>query len=233
MARTLNIGCGFDKISGAINLDIDPRCNPDCLCDVTKGIPFDDGSFNEVVANNVLEHIFDYESVMIEIHRVLKLGGKLIAQVPLWPSRVSIAGDGHVRQFVIESFILYTNPAYFQPKKHPSNIAGLFELVHLHEEKAITQTGKDGEWITNLNIQMKKVDKQHWKNLGVHLNIQVDVHGCFWCQHELEVWRNLPDKTIKRCPNCLEQFEILKRGQNVVHNLQARNEALGERFVPM
>jgi SAM-dependent methyltransferase len=208
--EVLNIGCGFDKIKGAVNLDFDKRCNPDCLCDVTEGLPFESDSFDMVIANNVLEHIFCFESVVIEIHRILKLGGRFVAEVPLWPSRVSVAGDGHVRQFVAETFVIYTNPSYFQPKKHPSDVAGLFDVISILKNEVPCETGNPGEWITNLKVDLKKVDKWYWKEMGVDRNLQNDVLGCFWCQHELEYDQDRNGKIIKKCPNCFETFEILK-----------------------
>lgn len=45
-------------------------------------LPFPDGSFDKVICAEVLEHIHDYESVLGEIHRVLKPGGTLAVSVP-------------------------------------------------------------------------------------------------------------------------------------------------------
>ncbi|NKB56841.1 MAG: methyltransferase domain-containing protein [Alphaproteobacteria bacterium] len=48
-----------------------------------QDIPFDDGAFDIVIANHVLEHIPDDARAMREIHRVLCPGGKAIITVPL------------------------------------------------------------------------------------------------------------------------------------------------------
>lgn len=45
-------------------------------------LPFVDGSFDRVICSEVLEHIDDYETVIEEIHRVLKPGGLLAVSVP-------------------------------------------------------------------------------------------------------------------------------------------------------
>ena len=46
-------------------------------------LDFDDGSFDCVLANHVLEHIVDDQKAMSEIYRVLKFGGAGIITVPI------------------------------------------------------------------------------------------------------------------------------------------------------
>jgi SAM-dependent methyltransferase len=45
-------------------------------------LPFNDNSFDVVIANHILEHIPDDQKAMKEIYRVLKTGGVAILQVP-------------------------------------------------------------------------------------------------------------------------------------------------------
>jgi methionine biosynthesis protein MetW len=55
------------------------------------GVPSDE--FDVVVANRVLEHLFAPQAAVRELHRVLVLGGTLIATVPnvaYWPGRVRL-----------------------------------------------------------------------------------------------------------------------------------------------
>jgi len=207
----LNIGCGFNKIKGAINLDIDPRCNPDVTADLTERLPFEDNYFDEVNAIQVLEHIHNFESLMLEIHRVLKLNGRLKVSVPLWPCRNSFAGTGHVRQFVAETFVIYTNPSYFQPRMHPSNYAGLFDLISMDKNEAMTNGNSPvGAWITDLNVVLMKVDKQYWKAKGIQDSLKNDVFGCFYCGWELEKISEDNSCIVKQCPKCKERYTISK-----------------------
>jgi SAM-dependent methyltransferase len=46
-------------------------------------VPFDDNSFDVVMANHLLEHVDDDRRVMREFHRVMKSGGWGIFQVPI------------------------------------------------------------------------------------------------------------------------------------------------------
>ncbi|HWT79084.1 MAG TPA: class I SAM-dependent methyltransferase [Candidatus Methylomirabilis sp.] len=57
-------------------------------------IPYPDKHFDLVIANQVLEHVADLESVISEIARVLKPGGHLLALLPtkgnLWEAHMSL-----------------------------------------------------------------------------------------------------------------------------------------------
>ena len=74
------------------------------------GLPFDDRSFDRVIASEVLEHIDDDESAFAELARVLRPGGRLAVTVPSWlPETVCwklssdyhapAAPGGHVRVY--------------------------------------------------------------------------------------------------------------------------------------
>lgn len=51
---------------------------------ITKGrsLPFEDGSFDTVSLLDVIEHIYDQRSVLRELHRILRPGGRIIVTVP-------------------------------------------------------------------------------------------------------------------------------------------------------
>ena len=48
------------------------------------GLPFDDDSFDRVIASEVLEHITDDGSAFTELARVLRPGGRLAVTIPSW-----------------------------------------------------------------------------------------------------------------------------------------------------
>lgn len=71
-------------------------------------LPFADDCFDAVICSEVLEHIPDYRSVLSEVHRVLKPGGRFCASVPrAWCERIcwALSRDyhqvpgGHLRIF--------------------------------------------------------------------------------------------------------------------------------------
>jgi SAM-dependent methyltransferase len=55
----------------------------DYLCDLTA-IPVEDGRFDRVVCNQVLEHVPDPARVLAELNRVLKPGGRIMLSAPLF-----------------------------------------------------------------------------------------------------------------------------------------------------
>lgn len=48
----------------------------------SEDLPFADASFDLVVSTDVLEHVIDLHATLMEMHRVLKPGGHLVARVP-------------------------------------------------------------------------------------------------------------------------------------------------------
>ena len=59
-----------------------------CNGDVTR-LPFPDGSFDRIIASEVLEHIDDDVAALAELTRVLRPGGSLAATVPAYlPERI-------------------------------------------------------------------------------------------------------------------------------------------------
>jgi SAM-dependent methyltransferase len=50
--------------------------------DVEEGLPFDDGSFDVVVAGELLEHLADPRAVTSHVRRVLRPGGRFVGSVP-------------------------------------------------------------------------------------------------------------------------------------------------------
>ena len=78
----LNLGCGTDIKHGWVNIDRFPGPGVNHVQDITDPLPFDDEAVEEVLASHVLEHLAEWENVVLEIHRVLKVGGKLTIRVP-------------------------------------------------------------------------------------------------------------------------------------------------------
>lgn len=77
--------------------DLNPEGLGDGLrkLDVTD-LPFPDGTFDRAIVNHVFEHVPDDRKAMSELHRVLKPGGRLIAQHPVKPERVITDEDPSV-----------------------------------------------------------------------------------------------------------------------------------------
>ena len=89
-ARTIslpyaNVGCGRKPRPGFVNLDYSWYPGVDVVNDITKSLPFDDGSLKGIFTEHCLEHIpFELvrDRVMPEFFRVLEPGGVLRVVVP-------------------------------------------------------------------------------------------------------------------------------------------------------
>ena len=80
----LNLGCGDHYHHSWTNIDIVSTNENVIACDLTKGIPFSDNSFDVVYHSHVLEHIpkIQAESFLKECYRVLRPEGILRVAIP-------------------------------------------------------------------------------------------------------------------------------------------------------
>lgn len=127
MAKKLDIGCGrldglkikrYKRYLGDyspgeyIGVDHVKVQGVDVVCDITKGLPFEDETIDEIVCVHVLEHIQNLMPVMKEFHRILKPGGVLKIWVPHCFSAGAFGDSTHCRLFTFETFTQFD-------KKHP------------------------------------------------------------------------------------------------------------------
>ncbi len=94
----LDFGCGSKPYASIINTDtytgLDYKtevsaANKNLSVDVFydgKTIPFGDNHFDAVFSSEVLEHVFNPDEILAEIHRVMKTGGYFLLSCPFfWP----------------------------------------------------------------------------------------------------------------------------------------------------
>jgi predicted SAM-dependent methyltransferase len=83
--KQLNLGCGRSKRKECINVDSCKDVDPDVLWDLNKfPYPFEDNSFDEILAYAILEHLEDTVAVMEELHRISRPNALLHISVPYW-----------------------------------------------------------------------------------------------------------------------------------------------------
>ncbi len=72
----LNIGCGYEKLEGFINIDISEEVKPDVVVNIEKGLPFKNNYFDYIYSQNTLEEIRPehWNFILSEISRVAKNG---------------------------------------------------------------------------------------------------------------------------------------------------------------
>jgi SAM-dependent methyltransferase len=129
----LLIGCGNDRkkkvtfkeipdewSNELVTLDIDESIDCDVHHDLNiLPLPFDDNTFDEIHAYEVLEHcgkqgdwrfFFDQFS---ELHRILKKDGFLVATVPMWDSLWAWGDPGHTR-IISDASLTYLSQAEYE-----------------------------------------------------------------------------------------------------------------------
>lgn len=115
----LDFGCGRGKNSNYLskrgivygidisseNIALAQRDYPHIYFGTLEGgrLPYSDGMFDEIHAYDVLEHVDDLESVMLELYRVLKKRGILVIEVPYYKS---------------EDMLVKLNPNYLREMHH-------------------------------------------------------------------------------------------------------------------
>ena len=97
-----NLGCGGQKLTGYVNVDNSPECNPDLLVDLEQTPwPFEDNTAEEIVLSHVLEHLGqttdNFRAIIQELYRMAKPDAKIMIAVPD-PAHDNFWGDPtHVR----------------------------------------------------------------------------------------------------------------------------------------
>jgi ubiquinone/menaquinone biosynthesis C-methylase UbiE len=79
----LNLGCGLHHPEGFINIDINPKVNPDIIADVSK-LSYEDNTVDKILASHIIEHFFVWKipEILKEWYRVLKVSGVIQIECP-------------------------------------------------------------------------------------------------------------------------------------------------------
>lgn len=135
MPDILDLGCGNKKRPGAVGIDVNPRTDADIVHDLNAfPYPFSDGSFDEIYADNVVEHLDDVMAVMEELHRIGRSGALVKVIVPYFRSRWAFIDPTHRHFFGVESF------AYFDPDHVHSRLYNYSEARFKVERVVFNET---------------------------------------------------------------------------------------------
>ena len=141
MKGKLHLGCGKKILEGYVNLDIVESEGVDVVQDVTKGLPFEDNSFEEVLCIDFLEHIAQEKVIFVinEIWRVMKDRAILKIHVPEAPGVTAFQDPTHRSYWNEETFTYFI-------KKHPRReycsslygINAMFKMKSIAREERLT-----------------------------------------------------------------------------------------------
>lgn len=122
--RKINLGSGKDFREDYLNIDISGQWRPDIVADVSRAFPkngaeqfstrrfgditLTEGMFDEIICNDVLEHVADLVATMTNCLGLLKTGGQFRINVPYDLSHGAWQDPTHVRAFNEKSWLYYT-----------------------------------------------------------------------------------------------------------------------------
>ncbi|MBI5792155.1 MAG: hypothetical protein HZA63_11830 [Rhodocyclales bacterium] len=97
-----NMGCGYKKLPGYVNVDAAPACAPDVVFDLEcLPWPWADAVADTVLFNHSLEHMGQdpqrFLGMMQELYRICRNGAELFINVPHPRHDVFIGDPTHVR----------------------------------------------------------------------------------------------------------------------------------------
>jgi hypothetical protein len=141
-AIKLNLGCGYDKRSGWVNVDSFAGCHPDVVCNLESfPWPWDENSVDEVAFVHSLEHLGGQVSVFLgiiqELYRVCQNDASIEIRVP-HPRHDSFIGDPtHVRAITPDLLRLFDKEqCKLWAEMEASNSRLAYQLsVDFYEEK--------------------------------------------------------------------------------------------------
>jgi predicted SAM-dependent methyltransferase len=119
----LNLGCGKRILEGYVNCDELAESGVDKIVNLDKRLPFDDDVAEEVLLENVIEHVNEPYKLMVEVWRVSKNGAKVILEAPHTSSGVLAGSLAHKRTginaysfetFKVDNAYNYYSPARFK-----------------------------------------------------------------------------------------------------------------------
>jgi predicted SAM-dependent methyltransferase len=116
-ARRLQIGTGRNTLPGWLNTDLEPESDEVVFLDAEKPFPFDDGTFDYVFSEHMIEHIpyLGGMSMLREAFRVTRSGARIRIATPdvvkiasLVRGDLTAAEQAYVRWSAVENLGLYS-----------------------------------------------------------------------------------------------------------------------------
>ena len=109
----LNLGCGYSRLDGWVNVDKAAACNPDQVVDLERTPwPFADSSADEILLSHVLEHLGGEPAVFLaivkELYRVCRHGAEVRIHVPHPRHDDFINDPTHVRAITPDLLCLFS-----------------------------------------------------------------------------------------------------------------------------
>lgn len=180
--RKINLGSGKDYRERYCNVDIDPRWKPDAVLDIADSKivyppELNDGEFDEILANDVLEHLPDLVTAMTNCLGLLRVGGIMDIIVPYDLSLGAWSDPTHRHAFNERSWVYYTDWFWYMGwKTHRFMLQSLeyimtpegLELYQQDPELAVrTPRMVEAMHVNLVKVELSQEDKSILKSCGL------------------------------------------------------------------
>jgi SAM-dependent methyltransferase len=109
----LDVGCGAKKWPGATGLDISPDTDADVVHDLNAfPYPFEDNAFDQILMQDVIEHLAEPIRVMDELHRIARPGARIQLRTPHFSSMLAYSDPTHTHYFSAEAIRTLAEPRF-------------------------------------------------------------------------------------------------------------------------
>lgn len=160
--KMLDVGCGRNKVAGALGLDRIAVNGVDVVHDLDHfPYPFPDNSFDEIHARHVIEHVESVGGFLDELHRIARPGARLYINTPHYSYANSWRDPTHRWHFSSYSFEYYEagHPADYYTSTAKFNIISVrVTMLNLWRTLGV-------EWLINaVNIHPRwRILRKFWE----------------------------------------------------------------------
>ena len=96
----LDIGCGSSKTPGAVGMDMSAETDADIVHDLDVfPYPIDDGTYDQILLQDVIEHVREPIRVFEELHRIARPGARIQLRTPHFSSVLAYGDPTHRHYF--------------------------------------------------------------------------------------------------------------------------------------
>jgi SAM-dependent methyltransferase len=154
----LDLGCGLRKRPGAIGIDVNPRSQADVIHDLNRfPYPFPDNHFDEIICDNIIEHLDDFLKVMEELHRIAKPLALVTIVVPFYSHQQAHTDPTHRHFFSVHSFDYFIDGTANVGFQYSNS---KFTLLSVEFEKELKQR----HWFDRMIVAFANREKDLYEN---------------------------------------------------------------------
>jgi SAM-dependent methyltransferase len=124
--RVLDVGCGSKKYPGAVGIDLSPDTDADIVHDLdVVPYPVEDAAFDQILLQDVIEHVREPYDLMRELHRIGRPGARVHLRTPHFSSVLAYTDPTHRHAFSAAAIHALAEPGFAH------YTAARFRVIHV------------------------------------------------------------------------------------------------------